>query len=302
MKRKTFYGVILVAVVVILGLIFAFGGHKKDANDQKDKDQIQVVASVDFYGEAAKAVLGNHGKVTSIIDNPNLDPHDYEPTAKVAKNVAKSDLVLYNGIGYDSWMKKLAKNGKVKQVRVGEDILNKKDGDNPHLWYSTKTMPAVANYLAEEFGKIEPSHKKEFEANAKKYIASLKPIQTTVDELKANSDNKLADVSEPVFDYSLQELGYRKNNNHFSKSVEDGTDPSPKDIKAMQDDIKSKKISFFVQNTQATDKTVDSLVSLAKENDVPVLKVTETMPKGQNYKQWMLSQYNQLKKIQETEK
>ena len=99
----------------------------------------------------------------------------------------------------------------------------------------------------------------------------------------------------------MEELGYSENNTHFSKSVEDGTDPSPKDIKAMQDDIKNKKISFFVQNTQATDKTVGQLVKLAKKHDVPVLNVTETMPKCKNYKQWMLSQYKQLEKIQKSE-
>ncbi|MFT9287641.1 MAG: metal ABC transporter substrate-binding protein, partial [Liquorilactobacillus nagelii] len=55
------------------------------------------------------------------------------------------------------------------------------------------------------------------------------------------------------------------------------------------------------QNTQATDKTVGNLVKLAKQNNVPVLQVTETMPKGKNYKQWMMSQYQQLEKIQQQE-
>jgi len=163
-------------------------------------------------------------------------------------------------------------------------------------------MPKLVTYLSNKFAKIDPKHEAQFKANAKKYISSLKPITTKIDALKANSDNKKVDVSEPVFDYALAELGYTENNTHFAKSVEDGTDPSPKDIKAMQDDIKNRRITFFVQNTQASDKTVIELVKLAKQYSVPVLKVTETMPKGKTYSQWMLAQYQQLADIQKSEK
>ena len=163
-------------------------------------------------------------------------------------------------------------------------------------------MPKLVTYLSNKFAKIDPKHEAQFKANAKKYISSLKPITTKIDALKANSDNKKVDVSEPVFDYALAELVYTENNTHFAKSVEDGTDPSPKDIKAMQDDIKNRRITFFVQNTQASDKTVTELVKLAKQYSVPVLKVTETMPKGKTYSQWMLAQYQQLADIQKSEK
>ncbi|GMA69099.1 metal ABC transporter substrate-binding protein [Leuconostoc litchii] len=299
MKRKyTFGGVVIIAILSVIMFVFV---HESNTTVSANQKEIKVVSSVDFYGEAAEKVLGKYGSVKSVITDPSVDPHDYEPSAKVATEVSKADLVIYNGIGYDSWMTKLAKNSDVKAVRVGEDVLGKKDGDNPHLWYQSQTMPNLVNYLADKFSKIDPTHKDTFKANAKKYIASLEPIQTKINTLKKNSDNKLVDVSEPVFDYALEELGYTENNTHFSKSVEDGTDPSPKDIKSMQDDIKNKKISFFVQNTQATDKTVSQLVKLAKKHSVPVLNVTETMPKNKNYKQWMLDQYNQLEKIQKVE-
>ncbi|KMO61058.1 metal ABC transporter substrate-binding protein, partial [Lacticaseibacillus rhamnosus] len=71
-----------------------------------------------------------------------------------------------------------------------------------------------------------------------------------------------------------------------------------KDIHGIETDIKEKKIAFFVNNIQATSKTVSRLVKLAKQNNVPVLNVTETLPKGKNYRTWMMSQYQQLEKIQ----
>lgn len=297
MKKKRFLLHSMISIFA-LGAVLAGCSSAKTASTTDDK-KINVVATTDFYGEVAKNVLGKHGTVTSIINNPNVDPHDYEPTTKTAKTVSKSDILLYNGIGYDAWAKKLSGG---KKIAVGEDIMNKKDGDNEHLWYNSETMPKVANYLATEYGKKDPKHKKQFKANAKKYSESLKDLHSMISEIKENSDNKPVDVSEPVFDYALADMGYKVNNQHFSESVEKGTDPSPSDIKSMQDDIKNRKIAFFVENTQATDKVVANLVKLCKEHNVPVVKVTETLPKDKNYHQWMKSQYQQVLDIQKSER
>ncbi len=297
-------GTVILAIIAITVFLFMNIGEKNNSAQGRVKSsKIKVVASVDFYGEVAKAVLGNKGTVTSVIKNPNIDPHDYQPTSQVAKTVSQADFVLYNGIGYDTWMTKLADNSsKTVKIRVGEDLLNKKNGDNPHLWYQSKTMPKLANYLADRFSKAQPKNKAYFKKNAAKFIKSIKPIQTKLTQLSKNSHNKLVDVSEPVFDYALAELGYKENNTHFAKSVEDSTDPAPKDIKTMQHDMTSGKVAFFVENTQASDKIVKNIVKLAKAHNVPVLKVTETMPRGKNYKQWMLDQLAALAKIQKTSK
>lgn len=175
-------------------------------------------------------------------------------------------------------------------------------GDNPHLWYNTQTMPKLVKYLVKKFSKLQPKNKAYFQKNAQAYLKQLNQISTKVQALSKNSHQQLVDVSEPVFDYALSELGYRENNTDFAASVEKGIDPSPKDIRQMQADIKEHKIAFFVQNTQATDKTVASLVKLAKQYNVPVLSVTETMPKGKDFVQWMLGQYQQLSKIQQQSK
>lgn len=293
------FGVLAVLLTVGLGL----AGCSQQSSTNQGSSKIKVISSVDFYGEAAKKVLGTKGTVTSVINQPSVDPHDYEPTSGVAKEVTQADVILYNGIGYDSWMTKLARNNKSAEViRVGEDVLGKKTGDNPHLWYDTRTMPKLVNYLVKKFSKLQPKNKAYFKKNAQVYLKQLNKVSVKVKQLSQNSNGKLVDVSEPVFDYALSELGYRENNTSFAESVEKGVDPSPKDIKQMQQDIKDQKIAYFVQNTQATDKTVGNLVKLAKKYDVPVLQVTETMPKNKTYVQWMLSQYNQLAKIQQQEK
>ncbi|KRM92223.1 metal ABC transporter solute-binding protein [Liquorilactobacillus cacaonum] len=286
MKKRNYLFLVLALILILAGC---------SATTVKKTKGISVVATTDFYGEVAKAVLGSNGSVTSIINNPNIDPHDFEPTTKTAKTVANSDILLYNGIGYDSWAKKLS---GAKKIAVGEDIMHKKDGDNEHLWYNNKTMSATAKYLAVRFGKIDSKHKAEYQKNAKKYISSLSELTTLIKQIRKNSNNKLVDVSEPVFDYALKDMGYKINNVHFSNSVEKGTDPSPSDIKNMQNDIKKQKIAFFVQNTQASDKVVKNLVAMCKKYNVPVVNVTETLPTGKNYLQWMKEEYQQVLNIQ----
>lgn len=290
---------ISVALLAIFAVACGSNGAAKQSSSNGSK--IQVVASLDFYGEVAKAVGGNKVSVQSIINNPAIDPHDYEPTTKVGKSVASADLVVASGIGYDGWMDKVVKSADKSKnyLRVADDLMNKKEGDNEHIWYDPRTMPKLANTLADKFAKKDPADKATFKANAKKYIASLDDLNTLINKLKSKVNGQLVDVSEPVFGYALDYLGYKVNDDHFSKSTEDGTDYSAKDIHGIETDIKEKKIAFFVNNIQASSKTVNQLVKLAEQNNVPVLKVTETLPKGKNYRTWMTSQYQQLEKIQD---
>lgn len=159
-------------------------------------------------------------------------------------------------------------------------------------------MSKLANQLATDLGKKYPKNKAYFKANAQKYIKSLVPVQNKIDSLKVTEQNNHdVYVSEPVFDYALSSLGYRVANRAFENAIEKDADPSPKSIKAMQSGIKNHSIQFFVDNKQVSSNTVTNMTKLAKQNNIPVLKVTETIPNGMTYKEWMLSQYTQLEKL-----
>lgn len=285
------------AIILLIGTL---AGCSQSGSDGTSKNsRINVVAAEDFYGEVVKAVGGNHVNVTSVINKPSMDPHDYEPTTGIARAVSQAKVVLYNGIGYDGWMDKLVSNDKDQTViRVGEDLLGKKNGDNEHLWYQPETMPKLANYLADKLAKIDPKHAAEYKKNADKYIAEIKPVKDEIAQLSKKSAGKLVDVSEPVFDYTLDALGYKVANNHFEIAVENESDPSPKDIENMQKDIKEKRIAFFVSNIQEISPTVKKMMILAGQYGVPVVKVTETLPSGKSYKTWMMDQLKQIETAQ----
>nr|WP_290443614.1 metal ABC transporter solute-binding protein [Sporolactobacillus kofuensis] len=286
-------------LILLAGILSGCGSKSASNGNNSESKKISIVSAEDFYGEVAKAVGGNHVTVTSILNKPNMDPHDFEATPQTARVVSRANLVIYNGIGYDDWMGRLVSNKKDNQViRVGEDVMNKKNGDNEHLWYQPETLPALAHHLADQLAKIDSAHADQYKENAATFITTLKPINEEVAKLRKRSDNKLVDVSEPVFDYMLEALGYKVANNHFEQAVEEESDPSPKDIAQMQQDIKKKKIAFFVTNTQEMSPTVEKMVSLANKHSVPVIKVTETLPAGKNYKSWMLDQLAQINKAQ----
>ena len=198
-------------------------------------------------------------------------------------------------------MNKVVRSTKqAKLIRVGEDVLHRKAGVNEHLWYDAQTMPATANYLAKQLAKQQPQYRAYFKANAKRYIATLKPIQRERAKLQAKAkkmQQRQVLVSEPVFDYALTSLGFKVGNRDFENAVEKGTDPSPQIIHKMQRALKQRQVAFFVNNQQVSDKLVANMVSLAKKNHVPVLSVTETMPAHLTYQQWMLKQYRQLNQL-----
>lgn len=284
----------LSAIVVIVIGVALFRGHSSSSSNQK----ITIVASTDFYAEIAKTVVGEHGTATAIIKDANVSPEDYEPTTTVAKKVSGADIVLANGLGYDAWLNKLAKTSKnTKLIRVGEDVLNKKTGVNPHLWNDPETMSKTANYLATELGKKDPKNRDYYKKNAKKYVASLKPVNDLITKISKKADGQTVAQTEPVFEYMLDALGYKIMDTDFSEAIEEGNDPSPATLAALKSAITNHKIAFFVNNTQTSSSTVSNLIDLAKKNDIPVVNVTETIPNGENYVSWKLKELKAIEKV-----
>lgn len=284
----------LSAIVVIVIGVALFRGNSSSSSNQK----ITIVASTDFYAEIAKTVVGEHGTATAIIKDANVSPEDYEPTTTVAKKVSGADIVLANGLGYDAWLNKLAKTSKnTKLIRVGEDVLNKKTGVNPHLWNDPETMSKTANYLATELGKKDPKNRDYYKKNAKKYVASLKPVNDLITKISKKADGQTVAQTEPVFEYMLDALGYKIMDTDFSEAIEEGNDPSPATLAALKSAITNHKIAFFVNNTQTSSSTVSNLIDLAKKNDIPVVDVTETIPNGENYVSWKLKELKAIEKV-----
>src|SRR5580658_4347508 len=100
-------------------------------------DPVKIVAAENFYGDIATQIGGASVKVTSILSNPDQDPHLFEASPSVARALSSASLVIDNGLGYDPWMMPLLSTAGSahRQVIVVGDLAHKQAGDNPHLWY-----------------------------------------------------------------------------------------------------------------------------------------------------------------------
>ena len=293
-KSKITKFISIMSLVTLVSLITVGCSNKQNSTSQSDK--ISIVTTTNVYSDIAKNIVGKYGTATAIIDKSSVDPHDFDPTTADAKKVAQANIIVANGLGYDSWMNKLAKSVDKKPVLVGEDLMGLKSGDNPHIWYNLDMPTKYVEYLVKRLSKLDKKHAAYFKENGEKYLAKIDKIKQLAQANKG--DQKPVFVSEPVFDYALQEAGYKIGDKEFEEAIENGTDPSPKTINEMNNSIKQKKIAFFVNNTQASSSTVKSFVKLAKKNNVPVLNVRETIPNNTTYLAWMKENYQKLADIQ----
>lgn len=295
--KKFLKSFLLISSTILL--IFSLSACDKQSSvKQTSTDKINVVATTNFYGNIAQEILGNHGTVTSIINSPNVDPHDFTPTTATAKKVAKADLVIENGVGYDTWVNKLQAR---KILSVGK-IVGAKNGDNEHLWYNPDNIEKYVDALTVQYSRLLPQDTTAFKRNAVNYKKKLNVLNQKMNQIKTEKQNINVAVSEPVFNYALQKMGFKIIDNHFALAIEEGSDPSYTDIRDLQTNIKKHKIAFFVLNKQDDSKIVDNIVDLCQKESIPVLEVTETMPQNGNYINWFSSELDQLAKIVQTKR
>ncbi len=256
---------------------------------------MSVVAAENEYGNVASQIGGPYVHVVSVESNPNTDPHTYEVSPDVGREVAGANLVIQNGVGYDDFMSKLesaSPNAKRKVINV-QHLLHLPDSTpNPHLWYDPKTMPSAAAAMASDLSALDPAHAKYYQSNLAKFDASLQPWLTAIAAFKAKYGGTTAATTEPVADYLLQAMGIDNLTPFsFQADIMNGNDPTPQDI-ALENNFFSKHmVKVFAYNQQVIDSLTESIRQNAIKAGVPVVGVYETMPTpGYNYQSWMLAE------------
>jgi len=259
---------------------------------------VKLVAAENFYGNVAHQIGGLQVKVVSVLNNPDQDPHLFETSPAVLRQLAAARIVIYNGADYDPWMDKLLKAtpkpGRI--VIVAADLVHKKAGDNPHLWYDPATMPAVVRALAAALSGADPAHAADFQARLETFLASLKPLYDKISAIRKKYAGTPVTASEPVFGTMATALGLKMRNEKFQLSIMNDTEPSARDVAAFERDLKEHKVRVMFYNKQATDKIVQHLVEIARAAKVPVVGVTETVPPGMTFQQWMASELGDTEK------
>jgi len=259
---------------------------------------VHVVAAENFWGNITSQLGGRDVQVTSLITNPNADPHLFETDAAEAATLAEAKVVIENGAGYDTWMSSLlSADGGSPDVVNAATVLHITGSDpNPHLWYDIPRVPTVAAGIAAALEKAAPQDTATFKANLATFDASLAPLVATLATMKAHFHNVPVAYTERVPGYALAVADLHvATPPGFARAVEDGTDPSPADTLAMQRLLDDHDINVLLYNVQTVTPVTTQIRSLARQRHIPVVGVSETMPAGvTTYQRWQQSQLTAL--------
>jgi zinc/manganese transport system substrate-binding protein len=255
-------------------------------------EPVSVVAAENFYGDVARQIGGAQVAVASILSSPDQDPHLFEASPSTARQLAGARIVIVNGADYDPWMEKLlaASPAPGRREIVVAALVGAKSGDNPHIWYDPATIRALAARLTADLSVVDPEHAADYRRRAEAFAATLKPLEKRIAAMKGEYAGAPVTATEPVFGAMAQALGLDMRNKRFQLAVQNDAEPSVSDVAAFEDDLRGHKVRVMIYNLQANEPAAQRLVKLAEDQKIPVVGVTETMPSGQTWQEWMLSQ------------
>jgi zinc/manganese transport system substrate-binding protein len=289
------------AAAVIAGVALGAAGCRGGiAAGSANGTVINAVGAESEYANVLSQIGGKYVHVTAILDNPNSDPHTFEASPQIAQEVGRAQLIVQNGVGYDSWMTNIesAASNPQRKVIVVQHVLGLPDTTpNPHLWYDPKTMPAAAKAMADDLAALQPAHAHYFRANLAKFDSSLRPWLTAIAQFKAKYAGTRAATTEPVADYLLVAMGIRNLTPFtFQADIMNGVDPAPQDIALEAGFFSRHEVKVFCYNQQVVNALTGSIRQSASRNGVPVVGVYETMPAGYDYQGWMLAEVHAIER------
>ncbi|MGH9010669.1 MAG: metal ABC transporter solute-binding protein, Zn/Mn family, partial [Acidimicrobiia bacterium] len=276
---------------VLLTAVFAMAVPAAQAASTR----VSVVAAEDFWGSIARQLGGDNAEVTSVISDPDTDPHDYQAKPSDGAAAAKAQVAIVNGIGYDGWMGKLlaANPSSTRKVVTVGDVVGVKGGGNPHQWYSPRSVNAVIDAITDALKQADPAAAGYFDAQRQAYrTEGLKRYNDLRAEITEQYRGAQVGASESIFAPLAGELGLELvTPESFIEAVSEGNEPTAKDKATVDKQITGKQIKVFVYNSQNSTPDVEALVGKAKKAGIPVVTVTETLvPTGATFQDWQANQ------------
>ena len=286
-----------VLLIALLGSAGRAGGPAAGAAAAPAK--VKVVAAEDFWGSIARELGGDHTDVTSIIADPNTDPHDYEAKPEDGAALAAAQVAIVNGVGYDGWANKLlaANPSSVRKVVTVGDVVGVKGGGNPHQWYSPKSVNTVIDAITNALQQSDPADAAYFDTQRRTYRdGGLRRYNDLLAEIRARYGGTAVGASESIFAPLAENLGLKLlTPESFLDAISEGSDPTARDKATVDRQITGKQIKVFVSNSQNSTPDVAALVAKAKKAGIRVTTVTETLtPRGTSFQDWQAGQLQAL--------
>jgi zinc/manganese transport system substrate-binding protein len=284
---------------VVLGLsACAGGGQVSDVPGASsaggEPAPVSVVASTNVYGDIAKAVGGSAVEVTSIIDSPDRDPHEYQADPQARLALSKAKLVIENGGGYDDFVDVMLESASSRPTVINVvDLAGRSRHSagtefNEHVWYDIATVKRLTTQLATDLSAAAPEQAAMIKANAAAFNSRLGRLQQQAAGIRAEHAGDPVAITEPVPMYLLQAAGLvNKTPDEFSEAIEEDIDAPPAILKQTEDLFDKHQVQLLAYNEQTTGPQTEAVLAAARRNNIPVVPLTETLPTGQTYVSWM---------------
>jgi zinc/manganese transport system substrate-binding protein len=300
--------VVVVAIIAVVGVAL-YGGNGHTApqastsiptsnSTNSSAPQIQVVAAENFWGSLMQQLGGNRINVTSIVTDPNADPHEYESNAYDARAIANANIVIVNGVGYDDWALKLisANNNPNQTVLNVGDLLGRANGTNPHLWYNPTYVNTTVKQMYLDLVKADPSHASYYAQRYANLTASLAQVDGRMAEIKQQFAGTKVASTESIFVYLANATGLDLiSPPAFMDAVAEGVDPPVQSVSQFENQLESGNVSVLVYNEQTVTPLTQQIKQIATQYNVTIVGVTETIqPPDVPFQVWMNAELLQL--------
>src|SRR6266536_2558803 len=299
-RRKRTFAWGLPSVIICLFVLSACGasgsGSASTATSVSSK-VVNVVAAENFYGDVVKQLGGSHVDVTSILSDPNVDPHEYTSNVQTAQKVSEADLIVENSGGYDDWMDKLL-SGSPNSHRIvvkGYDLATTRLPENEHVWYGINNIAPIAQGITDALKKLDSADASTFDSNLATFKQSLTPLQQKIGEINSKYQGTPVALTETIYLYQTTPEGLNVLTPfEFMKANAEGTDPPANAVTAINNEVNLKQVKILIYNVQTVTPITTNVQNAAKKQHIPVVPVSETMPSGKSYQSWMMDKLNAL--------
>jgi zinc/manganese transport system substrate-binding protein len=289
----------LLAAVAALACALGAAGCGRSGSPASTGSKIRVVAAENFWGSIATQLAGGRASVQSIIVSPNADPHTYEPSAQDARTMLSANMAIVNGLGYDNWSSQLLQAspqpGRVL-LNVG-DVLGLKSGANQHRWYYPADVYAVIDRITADYQRLDPANAAFFAAQKQSFeTRGLARYNALRREIRAKYAGVPVGYSESIFEGLGQDLRLKLLTPYsFVTAIAEGTDVTAQDKQTVDAQAREGRIKVWIFNSQNVTPDVQRVNQIARERQIPVATVTETLsPATDSFQQWQVAELEGL--------
>lgn len=250
---------------------------------------VHIVAAENMYGNIAQQIGGKYVQVETVLNNPDQDPHVFELPPRLSQSIRQADLVIMNGLGYDVWMQRLITTSGLSNQKVisVQALLNRSDGDNPHLWYDLQAIQSLSKALVQRLSVLVPEQRDLFFRNQVGFLRQLEAIRQRIQKIRLRHASISVAATEPVFGLMARQMGFIVLEEPYQWVMMNGGEPAPQEIARFIRDLETHRIKILFYNSQVSNEATENLKNVANHYGVPVIGVEEIMPASVSYQEWI---------------